>query len=343
MHADKTFNTTVAPPLVVGSVLANKANAMVAGTWDFITLAAVPQMDSSVGGSIFEYTEKACYDPIHKKIKYIGCAHTSGFGAYLEYREATNDFFQTGDSSGTVGPRHGFAYQAVNPNTGELFGGTSNATFAINRFADGTGSATTVSIPANGGSNNGQWYSLEWHPNLVPPGNSDSEGRLIALSMWQAECYRPSTGTWQSLASSTGNAGADAAGGHAYVIKDNCAYLGLSFQLFKVTAAGVVSQIAAPPVSVGCWSDPPNINQGTLCGGGLSTSDMVQIERDGRINSYSATGNSWTTNVDNWRSHIPDQAGNFIVACPIAAYGVIAFMTQTSNSVMSNKMWLWKR
>src|SRR5262249_30847052 len=106
------------------STLATLAASMAAGTWAMVP-AGNQNAVLGVGptsGSMIHYSNKAAWNPVSKKIEYLGEDHNYGSVRYVQYDEASNQFvLVTNDAGFGSFTQHGYDHTVVNPYTGDLY------------------------------------------------------------------------------------------------------------------------------------------------------------------------------------------------------------------------------
>lgn len=184
------------------SSIAQAAATLSAGGWVRVAAADISSPSSYFDdpGTTYlsSYTHKMEYDPISKKVMFVGLGH-HGVGdtpeQLLQFDETTNVWSKGAISVGSTGIAHGFAHGSIDPSSGEMYYRRYNAPSGGGQFFrrgfDGVWTAFNVTATV---SQSGGWGGIEWFPGF---------GKLGGLVMAMGDgihVWDKATGAWSRLA-----------------------------------------------------------------------------------------------------------------------------------------------
>jgi hypothetical protein len=340
--------------------------SMSAGTWAQLTAddqdAVLGVSTSTFGGSgsnsMLPWTNTQPWNPITKKIEFIGQDHNytlppvSRTIRYAQYNELANayelieEIWPDGDTSlSNQVQGHAFQHTAVNPHTGDVYHrqyGYGIGQTYIRRRPSETGFKTFANnIAVAGQVSDALWW---WEgPFSGLSSQAPSQGLLMHFTAYggngsgssgMIHCYNPITGTWATL---NGRAPGYPSDSYnvvgAYSRKKNVAVYGggngAPNSVWKMTEAGTVTQLAnAPSTGIGEGQgrftyEPASGNFLLHTGGGF-----WELNPDGAGTWTQLTGSRLPP------SDIPTQGGASPggAAVSIPEYGVTLWVRQTSTA-----------
>jgi len=303
------------------SALSNLAASMQPKTWATLStqgLSAALGGYSGCATSPLEYADNAVWDPVHKKLYFLGAPHYCWPWKFLIYDEATNQWSTgllpaSGMNSGGSQIGHAYDHNAVDPATGDVFHKPYNDR-NIYRYSNGSWSLYTTfnatispSINITGG--------LSWFPEMG--GLVFIQGGGTAVS---AAFYKASTQQWSRLATNL------SMGNYQEMIAYDPVHKvvlfgggGGSSDWYAVDAGGIVTKKKNAPASF-------DVN------GDILKPDPVT----GKIFLFPYGGSSayeYDYPTDTWSAFsgtAPPFTPGISISAPVGDYGVIMFVTNSS-------------
>jgi hypothetical protein len=321
---------TLAPPPTPqpsSGSLADIASRMSAGQWiQIVTSGLTTSLFVDGANSTLDYMDKGCYDPIHRKVTFIGHAHY-GDQRWHEFDEASGRWsnlpdppWDTGGSASPPFIGHGYQHNTVDPVTGDLFYRQFDSN-TIRWLRRSTGTWTTTAAAPNTSVAGG----LEWLPTI---GN---QGGLVLFLAPAVHLWDKATGVWRTAANALGPSTYSSIALRS--VPHGVVLIGGgdgSSALWKIDGAGRVTACARCPIEFG-------IGQ-TITTAEPVTGELLVIRSDSVAFRYAVGTDAWSplSLIGAPRFGVVD-AGSDVVAIPIAAYGVVMFLFGKAPAV-----WLYK-
>lgn len=332
----RTFTFTV--QAAGSSALAQAAAALSSGSWGALAMNGLDSSWTDGGDSFLSYCPHGEWDTLHKKLVFIGATHPNTAVPYLtrqfDYTDSTNTWARDNSTipPGSGGPDHGYYHTAVNPATGDIYwrryaGGTT-----VYKRPYGGSWGAIASTPLEELSQNVA-SALVWHPGLF-----GGTGGVIHGNWCGIAAYNPLTNAWTSLRAVNGTMGTYHNAG-VYNRADQCVYVGGgngSTALWKVTAAGVVSQAASAPVAFGA----DLAGQAALYSStGSNRMVLLSNSANGKaIYEYNHAANTWAS-----LGTYPFSYSNSFAGFTCDDYGCLVFVMTTSANTIGSTAYIWKR
>lgn len=236
------------------SALGQAAAGMASGDWLTFSMGSLTDatFHGETAGSAFEniggYGSRLLWDPIHKKLSFVGTTHTgganvSGAGGLATWDDATNTWSRETYTWSSEDPGHAYQQSCVDP-SGNIYFRSFNSTNIYERPYGDTGEASwddTLVADIGGDYGNQVAGGLEWFPDL-----NSGNGGLVFVDVDGANWTNAALSSWST------QAGDSTSGAH----DQNIAYAGgfiywggggSSTALYRLTSAGAVSSMAALP------------------------------------------------------------------------------------------------
>ncbi len=328
-----SFTLTVAS---ASSALTTLAASLSAGQWGSLTMSGLDSTWVGGGDSFLSFGPIGQWDSAHNRLVYIGATHPNSGGAY-ETREfycdtssgdtwvRNNSVIPPGDGS----EDHGYYHMACDPATGDLYRKRYGVE-SVSRKPWG-GSWSTIATP-----NLDDWNlavgSLVWHPGL-----HSGNGGLILATYEGFDTWNPGTNSWTVRRQVSDTMGTSANHNAVYNRADQCAYFFNESKAWKVTAAGAVSAVAAPPLS----PTVANINSGGCVYSSTGSNRMVMMASaaNGKtIYEYNHTTNAWAS-----IGTYPFSYSNSFAGFTADSLGCLVFIMTTSSNNIGTTVHVWKR
>ena len=333
----RTFTFTVVA--AGGSPLAVAAQNLPPGTWGTLAMNGLNSSWTDGGDSFLSFAPHGEWDSLHNRLVFVGGTHsTVSAPAGNKMRQFDyDDVLNTWTRNDTVIPLpgdgnwdHGYYHLAVNPATGDLYRKIYGSDFCIKRLWNAGAWTGIAANPLD------DWNlaigSLVWHPGLY-----GGEGGLILGAYEGFASWRPSTNVWTILRQVSNTMGTSSNHNAVYNRADQCAYFFNEGFAWKVTAAGVVSAVAAPPVT----PTTANINSGGCVYSSTGTNRMVMLTSavNGKaIYEYNHVTNAWA-NIGTY----PFSYSNSFTGFTCDTYGCLVFIMTTSSNTIGTTAYVWKR
>jgi hypothetical protein len=301
-----------------------------------------------VSGSVLGYTNTVPWNPFSKVIEILGGDHGWGHIRYMRYDEATNQFVLVADDPG-LGPYHGQDETTLNPYTGDVYRHVDDNSTAIDVYRK-LGSGSTFSAlgllsnqPYQQVANGTCWWS-------GPFIGGGSQGALMIFNAGnsnnnandgQIAAYNPLTNTWfynqQGRAPNLGSGSTYNTLIEYSRVKNVAVYGGgdaAPSNLWRMSSDGSVLAMPSVPAGkhvgmqggqAGLFVDEPVTGNFLL----LSEGELWELNPTGTGTWTQQTG----TRVPPSGVGVPSATSpTWVVATSIPEYGVVAYITQKSNT-----------
>jgi hypothetical protein len=338
------------PPVNSGDSLGPLAASMSAGQWtELISMNGWNQggilspleFGCTTSDYITQYAEKAGWDPIMKRLFFVGQSHGNCYaGRFIIYESNTNSWsvgpYPPGIcQSGTANNpcfAHGYSHSTVNPKTGEFYYRHSY-TMKFYKFFNGVWTA----IPAPNTQSSVCCGALEYFPDM---------DRLIFVEPdWGVWSYNPATSQWTQLANTNGanaqpglqnlpmSSGSNFA---RYNPVKKVLMFGGGTKFYKMNQSGVITTVSNPQGIV-MGSNLGVINADPVSGKFIALSDS-----NPSMYEYNVDTDAWTLLTN---KPVPAVLRNMIgysdglISTPISNYGVTMYI---KYSFGNSKVYLYK-
>lgn len=267
------------------------------------------------GGHILQYAEGAAWDPIHKKVLFVGHAHYSCW-RFISYDAATSQWKNEPLAGWMSGLGHAYDHNTVNPANGDFFH-HKNYTKAVHKYNVSTKSWSKIpDIPDN---LTGYWAccnGLAYFPEMKG---------LIMANNGEIFYYNETLNRWSR--SATGLAMGDLNNVAEYNPIHKCVLLGGGngggTSLHKLDQTGKIHSVKTPPTSVGVTVSVLTVDP---VGG-----KYLLFGSNGTLYEYDPVGNNWSTvstgNKEALFVHNRGDGASAAIAVPIPEYGIIMVIT----------------
>jgi hypothetical protein len=301
------------------STLAQTARGMASGSWATFTMGGLnlSLVDSTNGQSVLEYAGPGQWDPVHKKIQFVGHGHQTTVHKLLTWDDATNQW--SASTSDTPWPSesigHAYYHMTCDQKTGDLYMRKYDSVNVSKRAWGGSWTEIdTIADIANQDAS-----CMEWFPEL-----NSGAGGLIYADALRAEAWNPSpspSGNWSELTPAL--SGLSNSPWIAYAM--GYVWFGQGTKVYRVTSGGTVTTNSAwnTPVSAGCTNGAARVLASP-------DRDYLLLFGDG-----ATTGAIYKFDGSTWSSYGTHQIGgppNLYFGTPIFDYGVMIFVSQTSSN-----------
>jgi hypothetical protein len=303
----------------------------------------------NVSGSVLGYSNTMPWNPFSKVIEIMGSDHGWGHIRYMRYDEATNQFVLVADDPG-LGPFHGQDETTLNPYTGDVYRRVDDNTSAIDVYRKLVNGFAFSALP----SLSGQPYqplanaTCWWSGPFVGGGSQgalmifNAGNSLASANDGQIAAYNPLTNTWfynqQGRAPFYGNLQGLYNNVMEYSRVKNVAVYGggnaSPNKLWRMSSDGSVlampdvpagKQVGMEGGQAGLFVDEPVTGNFLL----LSEGELWELNPSGAATWTQQTG----TRVPPSGVGVPSATNpQWVVATSIPEYGVVAFITQKSNT-----------
>lgn len=307
-----------AAPSVFATALGDLANSMTPGQWKQLSTIGFNNslLVSPNGHHILQYTSNMHWDPINKRVLYLGAGHMSPF-RFIQYTESTNTWTElTPPTSEGI---HSYDHNALDPRDGAYYHRVAGSN-TVRKYSGGSWSV----IPSMSVSYQNIADGLE--VDVARNGlyfYTGTPGELWFFNL--------ATSSWSLVGSfATGNQY------HNFVEYSAFHQIAIfgggngSSQVYRVLANGSVSPGANAPFELAIstsvvTSDPV-------------TGDFLAISGSGAFYSYSPITNVWTAKATPPASIRPSDI-NGVTGTAISAYGVTMFTRYNGDA---SEVWLYK-
>jgi hypothetical protein len=318
---------------------------MAPGTWAQLNVSNQNAIlgVGSVSGSMIGYSNSMPWNPFSKVIEFVGMDHNWGSVRHARYDVATNQFILvTADAGFGSNTQHGYDHNTVNPYTGDLYHRLVGAfTGTIHAKKKALGASSFVDIPNVAGLEQVAIGATWWSGPFVGGGSRgsfmifNSGNSLGNTNDGQIVAYNPQTNTWfYNEEGKAPNYGSGATY-HSVIeysrIKNVAVYGGgnvASNRLWRLSSDGSVLTMPNVPagkavgIQNGLLVDEPVTGNFLL----LSAGELWELNPSGAGTWTQQTG----TRTPPGGVGIPGQ--KFVITTSIPDYGVVAFITQPSQT-----------
>jgi hypothetical protein len=334
------------------SALAKLAASMAAGSW----AAMSPGNQNAVlgvgptSGSMIHYSNKAAWNPVTKKIEYLGEDHNYGSVRYMQYDLASNQFVLVSNDVGFGSfTQHGYDHTTVNPATGDLYhrmignGGVGNTTLTVVKKAVAS-AATFTQLPTVATNYSQVAIATCWWTGSFA--GAGSQGCLVIFNGGdsfgnandgQIVAYDPLTNNW--FMNKHGMAPFFMTNGYtyhnvmAYSSRWNCAVYGGSAdqpsKLWRLNSDGSMTPMPNVPAGKEVGIQHGNLNTDPVTGNFLllSAGQLWELNPSGAGTWTQLTGSRTPPSGVG----IPGPSNpQGVISAAITEYGVVAYITQSS-------------
>lgn len=295
---------------------------MVPGEWRRLAVNGLTSALFTTGANwTSDWMSKGSYDPVRKQIRWFGNGHLED-RRWHQYDEATNTWSNLPDPPWDPTPAtpvfdHGYHGNAVDPATGDwYYNGFNSAT--VHRFVQSTGTWATLTRPVLLNTTLG----VEWLPSIGSAG-----GLVVALGR-EVQIWDKAANSWSRHAIPGGIGEYEIA---CRSIPNNVVVVrGGGQKMYKVGPAGALTAIADCPINNG------SVNSITACC--PTSGNFIVIAGNNTARYFSFTSGTWSSFTPRGLDFGTAVAsGSGIIAIPIPAYGVIAYVAAEAAA-----MWLYK-
>jgi len=324
---------------------------MAPGTWAQLVVQNQDTCLSDNGntGSMLPFCNSMPWNSVTKQIDILGQDHNGGGMKYVQYDEASNQFFVALDPTNFSGG-HGYDHVAVNPTTGHLYyrqygGGTS----PVSVYRKNVGSATFTQLPTIRAADvayMGVAQGTCWWSGSFTGGGAQGSlmvyvaGECSNTALRGAICaYNPLTNSWfyNQSARSPNGAGPGSAyhGIIEYSATKNVAVYGggngQDTRLWRMDSSGAVVELANLPSGkrVGAGTGQGKITADPVTGNFLllSAGQLWELNPDGAgIWTQKAAPPAQVANPSNL------DASGIVIAVALPDHGVVAYISQRGSS-----------
>jgi hypothetical protein len=278
---------------------------------------------STGNDNVFNYADKGAWDPLAKKVRFIGQGHYEP-QKYVSYAEATNTWTLEPKPSWDCSPScigHAYQHNTINPATGDFFYHHFNS-HAFFKFSRSTGQWSQLPKRPNGYSANGGMVcceGVEYHPEL---------GALTVFAGGEIQRYTDANG-WSMITTGLAMGPYHNVAVYNPVHKIVVGGGGNDVRkLYKVNAAGSVSPIQDPPVQVRPASSIFTVDP--------ASGKYLIVTANKGFYEYDVVSNSWSQLNG---ASMPFSNITYTIAIPIREHGVIMF---ARFEFSSSKVYLYK-
>lgn len=322
------------------SAMAVLAASMTAGQWAQMTPSGLTTAMFETGASnTIDYLDKGCHDPVNKQIRFIGGGHLTDL-RWHQYDETTNAWSvlvdppwddgspESSASQPSTGGApsfnfHGYQNNALDPATGDQYLRMFGTTALIRRYTRATDTWSTISPIVSGSTG---VAATEWLPGI------GTEGGLITLKYGDVQRWDKAAATFTNF--TLGSPRLD----HPIAVRsvpNNVVLFGGGdgdSNLYSIGPTGGITTRTACPIGMGVTQSVT-----TAC---PVSGDLIVIGGSSNARKYNVATDTWSTlTFSGAPAALPADIADttYVMAVPIPAYGVIAFLFPTTPS-----MWLYK-
>lgn len=309
-----------------GTTLGDLAAAMQPGTWQELKSTGFgnPLLENGGSGSVLSYADKGVWNPILRKVYFMGSPHCGGVGdcqKFIVYDDTSNTWTTRSHVNDNG---HGYDHNTLDPTTGIMYRRFYNSN-AIWKYTDATDNWVVSSqmnlayVQVAGG--------FEWFPNLY----NETGGAVFAIGGFgEVHLYRKSTNTWTPL--TTGLAMGSYHNFAWYSRVHKVVILGGgngSRDLYKIDASGKLTQMKQAPLELG-------IHQ--TFGASDPVSGDYLVWGNGSLGySYNPMTDTWTVLPNAASAPIWQNTGSpqvtGMIAIPITTYGVVMVVKYATSNL----------
>ncbi len=307
------------------------------GGWSSGAILSPTDLGCITSDYITQYAEKAPWDPVGKRVMFVGQTHGNCYGGrFVIYGDSTNAWSQGPwpsaicQSGTATSPcfSHAYDHNTVDPATGDLYYRNYSSTTFL-RFRNGSWS----SLPAPAMQAVQCCGALEFFPDM---------SRLIFVDGdWGVWAFNPSSSAWTLLANTNGsNAGSSLpklpmSSTAVFALYDpvlKIVLFGGGSNLYKLSASGTITTLKTPPMSLGVTNAVVAVD---------STGGKYIVLSGSSMWQYDASTDTWTQLAITVPSVLLalNGVGDGLVETSISTYGVIMY-TKYDNG--SSKVYLYK-
>jgi hypothetical protein len=347
--------TTVTPPPpgASGDNLAETAALMQPGEWrELVTNNLEPTLNNptcGATGSVFPYSEDAVWDPVSRRVFFIGSDHVycdTMTQRFIAYSEATNSWATLPNPSWfSNGVHHGYDHSAIDTTNGIYyhfpFAGYGNR--PLHRYDTGTDTwlADTPVAP-----NTTCCAGVEYFPEFVGTNTSVATGGVVMAGGRDVHVYRAATNSWVGPLNTTPLSDT---GDYHNVAEYNPVHKVVIFgggngsgALYKLAANGTVTPLTAAPFQLRVIESIVTVDP--------VSGDYLVFGRNGEFYKFDVTdgpAGAWTQQPGPPPFSTPQfQSGSsavdLTVAAPISTYGVVMFVKHIPGNASQTKVYLYK-
>ena len=291
----------------------------------------------NTGDYITSYAEKAPWDPIGKRMLFVGQVHGTCYGGRFVIYTDSNSTWSIGPwpsgicQSGTANSpcfSHAYGHNTVDPATGTLY---FRQAYTMKFFKYSNSAWTSISSPPTGSSQ--CCGALEYFPEM---------GKLLYLDGdWGLWAYNPSSNSWAALANTSV---ASAISGlpnlmmasttvfALYNPVQHVVLFGGGSRLYKVNAAGQFTTLRSPPVPIGVTQAVVSVDP--VGGKNIVLSGSSMYEYDSSADTWSQLAIALPPVLT-----AIGGVGEGLVETPVTTYGVIMY---TKYNFDSSAVYLYK-
>jgi len=325
---------------------------MTPGTWASLTVSNQDSIlsDIGVGGSMIGFSNSMPWNPVSKVIEIFGSDHLGATPNlhHVRYLVATNLFTLAQAAPAVPGIGHGYDHNTLNPYTGDfytrLYGGFTGT---ISVMKKAFGASSFINIPSVAASEQVAIGATWWSGPFVGAGSQGSfmlfnSGNSFGNSNdGQILAYNPMTNTWfynqQGKAPNYGSGATYHSVMEYSAIKNVAVYGGgnaAPTRLWRLSSDGSV--LAMPNVPTGTTV---GIEQGVLVDEPV-TGNFLLLSA-GELWELNPSGSGAWTQLATPPAGVGIPGSRFVIASSIPEYGVVAFITQPSQT--GGTFYLYKR
>ena len=356
--ATVTVTAPSLPPVVSGNTLAQTAAAMQPGEWrELVTTNLEPTLNQptcGATGSIFPYSEDAVWDPVSRRVYFIGSDHIY-IGTcpgligqrFISYSEDNNSWGALPNPpwfAPTVA--HGYDHSAIDVSNGIYFHFPyGNSQRPLHRYQINTGTWLTDTPAA---PDNTCCAGVECFPEFVGSNTSVAAGGVVLAGSGNVYAYRAATNSWTGpLNSSRLNFGdyhtvAEYNPVHKVTIfggGENFNPAQSFSTLYKLAPNGGITALAPAPFNL-------RVNLSIVTVDPVS-GDYLVFGPNGEFYVYNVLDNTWTlqATIPPFASPKRDSSVTTVdltVAAPISTNGVVMFVKHIPGNAPQTKVYLYK-
>lgn len=315
------------------SALSDAAASMVAGEWKKFPAVFEPSIHSffhhplNSANDVMQFGNTGVWDPIHRKIFYLGAGHSPEGGAdakFLQYEEANNLWTATSAlPSFTADTGHGYDHNVIDPTRGVFFS-AQYLSRTVARYDPATGNWTKLPDLPTVGITKGMTFFPEMDALIVV----DPVNKRI-------NTWREGASAWTVLRSDIYQSNYHFIAEYDHVRK--VVYFGGGNKtpnaFYELDRNGAVRQLASPPLNLDLGSS-----------GGDNVTDpvsgrlIIRLHVTGQMAEYVPEADRWNIIVTNVPADVVGSRST--IAIPISTYGVIMYVVYKGSSNAST--WLYK-